>query len=231
MQQNILSRCHSLIYKVVNKERTSTHRRRALRHCKSSNQCPKVDPIQVIKVNELADIMKGVSDHDFDLISVIDSRHDYENRCGRIIGSTHIKTRNGLINLFKRNSNKMTFYVFYSDRSMVRCKIQCSLMKKIADTSKGNHKFAGCAILEGGFEKFYDCYPELCLGTCVSSLDHKYISNGQAGKCLSFFRREFIVPFPENQSKLQPDTKNKSHELEEVLELLQKKYKDGISDI
>lgn len=176
------------------------------------NPCVQSDPFKKIAAHELASLLSDPSSHPYDIILILDARYRYEYRGGRIKGAKNVISLQQMISIYERYLHQNVCIVFHCEFSSERGP---NLMRKFRDYDrKVNQKsypeinYPFIYLLEGGYARFYQEFPELCEGGYIPMSNQNSIENGELRESHSAYVREMSdnrryirVPFKKSRSQ------------------------------
>ena len=141
------------------------------------------DPYPVLSPADLREILTNPMS-EFNRIIIVDCRFDYEFRGGHITSAVNIHTHDDLRNLFHKYEQEgdEVLLVFHCELSHDRGpRFMRAFRVYDREVNKGNYPdvtFPHVCLLEGGYKRFYNEVPELCIGGYVPMRDRKHVQNG-----------------------------------------------------
>lgn len=117
----------------------------------------KSDSIQRISVDVVKQVLEGLYNIDY---QVVDCRFSYEYQGGHIINAANISSTGELNLLFR----KPRVLIFHCEFSSIRAP---KLAQRLRNLDRMKNPYPSLSIpevyiMEGGYKKFYNTYPELC---------------------------------------------------------------------
>lgn len=137
----------------------------------------------LISAETVVGLMRGDFEHVFDSYHIIDCRYQYEYEGGHIRGARSmvpVDAEQELDRLFLRNpqGGSRVAIVFHCEFSSKRGPRACELLRKMDRLANRpdypNLFFPYVYVMEGGYEKFHQAYPEWCEGGYLPMKDKKY---------------------------------------------------------
>ncbi|KAF7283633.1 hypothetical protein GWI33_023271 [Rhynchophorus ferrugineus] len=116
------------------------------------------------------DVLQGKYSSTLDSFLIIDCRYPYEYNSGHIERAVNIYTKEDCLKLLEvpsRSTNKRHILIFHCEFSMERGPSMSRLLRKqdrfINSSNYPNLIYPEIYILEGGYKKFFESFPELCV--------------------------------------------------------------------
>ncbi|KAK8888449.1 m-phase inducer phosphatase [Tritrichomonas musculus] len=147
---------------------------------------------QYITPNKLALYLSDPTSHCYDIIQILDARFNYEYKGGKIISAINVTLFSSLIKLFERfqkeiEIGKAVCIIVYCEFSSKRGPGLYDMFRKydrnLHISDYPNLSFPNLFLLEGGYNKFYSLYPNLCYRNYVCMYDPEFIKNGMIKTC------------------------------------------------
>lgn len=150
------------------------------------------EPFQVITPTELKNWLQDPTSHPYDQLLIADARFDYEFAGGRIYGAKNITSRDAMAQFYNKYLHKNVCIVFHCEFSANRGP---TLMRRFRDYDRKQNLYPNVSypdifLLEGGYSRFYDEYPEMCSGGYVKMRDEEYIADLK--RCHSDYTRDML---------------------------------------
>ncbi|KAL0237585.1 hypothetical protein PCE1_000979 [Barthelona sp. PCE] len=146
------------------------------------SSCSLTESSRVISPEDLALVLNG--EHEVFCMhktAIIDCRYPYEFEGGHIAGAHHIWKKDELHDFFENGEiDSEWLLVFHCEYSQKRGP---KTLKTFIDLDRrtctefsefGLQKFEHCGILEGGYRRFYELYPEHCNGGYITQDDGEF---------------------------------------------------------
>lgn len=152
------------------------------------------DPFKNITSYQLETFLTDPSSHPFDQIIILDARFEYEFRGGRIQGAKNITSKAAMIGVYQRYLHQNVGIVFHCEFSQNRGP---TLMRMFREHDRNqnlknypNLDYPNIFLLQGGYRKFYNDFPDLCVGGYVQMRDSKFIR--QLQRCHSEYSEHML---------------------------------------
>jgi len=137
----------------------------------------------LISAETVVGVMRGDYEHIFDSYHIIDCRYMYEYEGGHITGARSMVPVNAeqeLQNLFldrPQNGNRVAI-IFHCEFSSKRGPRACEMLRKMDRLANRpdypNLYYPYVYVMEGGYEKFHEAYPEWCVGGYLPMKDKNF---------------------------------------------------------
>lgn len=158
--------------------------------------CSSTDPFKTITSYQLETFLTDPSSHHFEQIIILDARFEYEFRGGRIQGAKNITSQAAMIGVYERYLNQNVCIVFHCEFSQNRGPTLMRMFREHDRTRNFKNyphlDYPDIYLLQGGYRKFYNDFPELCVGGYVQMRDTKFIDNGQLKRCHSEYSKHML---------------------------------------
>ena len=164
---------------------------------KSKRRYIRTDDESIINLNheELSQLIREPHSYGFDNTVIIDARFVYEYRGGQIRGAINVKNRQALYRIYKtyKDEGDKIAFVFHCEFSHDRGPKVLKIFRSY-DREKNaypNLSFPHIYLLEGGFNKFYEHHPDLCLGDYVP-MRHSFFK-AELKSCTTYFKKNMLL--------------------------------------
>ena len=151
-------------------------------------------PQTVITPKELAEMITNPNKFNFDKLLIIDARFEYEFRGGRIVSAINVRSKSQLYGIYNRYLKQNVFIVFHCEFSQKRGPTLFQLFREYDrhHNTYPNLSYPNVFLLEGGYKKFYEQMPQLCIGGYTPMRDERFVNSGDLRKSHSFFTKEML---------------------------------------
>ena len=165
-------------------------------HIELQSPSSSTDPFKKITSYQLETFLTDPSSHPFDQIIILDARFDYEFRGGRIQGARNITSRAAMIGIYQRYLHQNVCIIFHCEFSQNRGPTLMRMFREHDRTQNFKNypylDYPNIFLLQGGYRKFYNDFPDLCVGGYVQMRDTKFIDNGQLKRCHSEYSKSML---------------------------------------
>ena len=161
---------------------------------KSSGIIPHIHP------ETLTDVISGKYSNLYDRVIIHDCRFGYEYEGGHIKGAINIDSPETLKTMYFTESAgdaSKTLFIFHCEFSQNRGPTLAAYFRRIDREINidqyPNLTYPNVYILDGGYKRFYNEFPEFCIGGYTKMLDKVHKSNGDLQASMSALRKSMFV--------------------------------------
>ena len=141
----------------------------------------------------LVNLLNGDYDEFFDYLYIVDCRYKYEYNGGHIHNAMNCNDLDLLDGIFFNKPIPNTVLIFHCEFSQNRGPQMASLFReKDRELNKmeyPNLYYPNVFILDGGYRKFFEEYPDYCDGGYTKMLDDEHRTNGDLIRATNDFRK------------------------------------------
>lgn len=151
-------------------------------------------PFLVLTPRQLAERINNPMSFGFEKIIILDARFEYEFHGGRIIGARNIRSKSQMIAVFDRYIGQNVCIVVHCEFSQNRGPTLLHLFREY-DRHRNQYpklSYPHVYLLEGGYRRFFEEMPHLCIGGYVPMREEKFVNSGELRRSHSLFAREML---------------------------------------
>lgn len=153
-----------------------------------------------IKPYQLREMLNNPTSHPYDQIIILDARFSYEYRGGKIISARNITTRAALVSIYQRYLGQNICIIFHCEYSVNRGPTLMRLFRDYDRRQNMNNyphlSYPNIFLLEGGYKRFYQEFPDCCIGGYVPMNSDVYVQNGELRRCHSTYNQQLVLNQP-----------------------------------
>ncbi|EAX88050.1 Rhodanese-like domain containing protein [Trichomonas vaginalis G3] len=162
-------------------------------------------PFKTLTPKQLAQLINDPFSFGFNQVVILDARFEYEFHGGRIVGARNIRSKSQMIGIYERFLGQNVCIVVHCEFSQNRGPTLLSLFREYDrhHNSYPNLSYPNTFLLEGGYRRFYEEMPDLCIGGYVPMREERFVNNGELRRSHSFYAREMLQQKRPARPKLQ----------------------------
>jgi rhodanese-related sulfurtransferase len=154
------------------------------------------DPFPLLQPAKLRDWMTDPLSHPYTNLVIIDARFEYEFRGGHVRGARNVRSMSDLKGVYNRNQGDNTVVVFHCEFSRNRGP---TLMRAFRELDRKENldryphlSYPHVYLLDGGYRRFFQDFPDQCTGGYIQMRDAEYVKNGELRKSHSFYQKTIL---------------------------------------
>ena len=152
----------------------------------------------------MVDVINGIYDGEFNALIVIDARFPYEYDGGHIPEANNIRDPEVIRESLFDEVIDDSLIVVHCEFSQNRGPKIASIIREIdSELNYPNLQYPNIYVLDGGYKRFYEEFPDYCDGGYISMSSEPYKSNGDLVRYNSEYK-EYIERYQEEKLKRAP---------------------------